>query len=662
MNVQCGESLNNLKQQVLNFEANEIDLINAPQQLIEEFGYPCLSNSLLFKEPEIPKYNEEEISQYVKTNDFDSLDSLVSYIDSLDNDIDKLFAIFSYEATHIQLDTKACFSGKANNKTLEQVFESNRAVSSGYATFFIEMAERINIDKNKIEIKEYSNFSREYNFNPLNPPKEAKQNHSSIYISIDGVPFISEPTFASGSITSNKKFEPNYDPQLFLIPLFKSLCSHYPCGESQNLLPFEISFEDFLKSCVLKPFCKSLKTESNPFINFECKNGYVEQIYSCKGPVNNISITLYQKNDKKFTEISSEGITSYEIVQPKLNRHQDRCRFRTNISFPEEGIFKVDLFIDSTKVLTYFVNNLVKCTISVPVTFNVFHDAKFIPIIPRRVVSSVRRGVALIRLAVSSERSTILWDIKKLSDENGFSDEGEIINREFGRYIKLTIPFDDDLYEDQLCISFPSNGRYKVSISLFNDFASFEHYTNYFFDVAGAPPEDKVPVSPVNFLFSGRTFAPEKFVDGDLNEILIKPNQNCYLIDKKDQSILIKTNSDKDSIRLEMKNENETVAVPEFDGKEDDFMKFKWSIPGDFGEYHLIGWINDKLCLNLTFVYRNAFLREPSKLENELMKILESKVDLDDEKAMKKRQLKLNDGKKADEFEGKNDSKCCLLI
>ena len=654
-----GYSLNELKQTVLNFEAEELDLTSVPQALVNEFGYACLANSLLFKQPKIPEYNAEEINEYIQTNAFATLDSLIDYVKSLDDDINKLFAIFSYTANYIKYDTQSSFSDNVSEKTLEEIFQSSCAVSSGYVAFFQGMAKRVNLNSEKIKMKVYSNYGKGYGYDPLNPPKEANANHFSIYITIDDVPFISEPTWAAGYISNNKKFVADYNPHLFLIPLLESLCDHYPCGESKSLLPFEFPFEDFLKACTLRPFGKALKTETNPYVNFECKNGFLEQIYSCTYPINNISMNLYRKNSKKFTKISSDGITSYEIIQPKILKRPDRCRFKTNIAFPKKGFYKVELIFDSKNVLTYYVDNPVQSTASVPIVFNPFHDSKFIPIIPKRILSAVRHGVALIRFAVEVEHSSLLWDIKKLTDQNSFDDEGEIINREYGRYVKLTLPFDEDRYEDQLCVTFPSDGRYVVVIYLSNDVGSYENYTKYFFDVTGVPEEKQTPVNPVNFMFNGRTFAPQKVFDGDENEITIEPNQNCYLVDKSDQTIKIKTFAADDEIHLEFKREEEAVAIPEIDGTEGEFKKFKWSIPNDFGEYHLIGWINDKCCINLTYIYRNGFLREPSETEKALLSDLKSKTDLDESKVEMRRQLK---EQKAKDCEGKMGSKCCLLI
>lgn len=543
------DPLSRLKQLVIKFEEKETELTDVPKDLIEEFGYACLANSLMFKEPEIPKHNEKEISAYIQNNTFNTLNSLISYIKSLNDDIDKLFAIFSYAALNIQYDTESFFSGNHKNATLESVFETKLAVCAGYSIFFTEMAKRVNLNTKRIVIKEYSNFSKAYGFDPLNPPRTVSSDHASIHVTIDGVPFVSEPTWAAGFLNDNKQFEWRYNPKLFLIPYYKSLCDHYPCDESQRLLPFKFSFDDFFKSCNVDPFDRYLKTESNPYVNIESKDGYLEQIYSCTGPSDWISMQIFKKNGNQFSQISSDGITSYEIIQKRLPKHPERCRFITSIAFPEKGFYQVKLFIDGPHALTYFVNSLTRSSIPVPLKYNPFHESKFIPIAPKRILSTVKHGVALIRFAVSPKRSAILWDITRLSDQNSLIREGETIDRYYGKYSKLLIPFDDERYEDQLCVTFPSNGRYSVYLYLANDEGSYTSYITYFFDVSGASSDRKY-ISPTDFMFKGRTFAPGSEVTLGSEEIenLKEPSQAELKLLAE-----LKTKTDQDEAKVEIR-------------------------------------------------------------------------------------------------------------
>lgn len=120
----------NLGKLVSKYEENDLDLMQVPKQLVDEYGYACLANALMFKEPKIPEYNLK-IAEYIKNHNFETLDSLISYIKNLPNDIDKLFGIFSYTALNIEYDVKLCHSDEIRSATLEEVFKTKKAICKG---------------------------------------------------------------------------------------------------------------------------------------------------------------------------------------------------------------------------------------------------------------------------------------------------------------------------------------------------------------------------------------------------------------------------------------------------------------------------------------------------------------------------------------------------
>ena len=80
MTIKLGKSLNDLKQLVSKFEAKEQDLKDIPKKFVSEFGYACLANALMIKEPQYPKYDEANISEYIKTHQFGNINSLITSI------------------------------------------------------------------------------------------------------------------------------------------------------------------------------------------------------------------------------------------------------------------------------------------------------------------------------------------------------------------------------------------------------------------------------------------------------------------------------------------------------------------------------------------------------------------------------------------------------
>lgn len=635
MNIIRDDYFHKLKQMVSLFEENEMELTDAPQELIDQFGYSCLANALMFKEPEIPKYEKETIYEYIKTHKFTTVSSLCNYIVSLKNDIDKLYGIFCWAALNIQYDTDAFFSDNIKSTTLEEVFNTKKAVCSGYSVFFIEMAKLTKINTKKIKICEYSNCSKAYGFDPLNPPKYPKSDHSSIYIEIDGVQFICEPTWASGSIGDNKQFTPNFKPHYFLIPIYKSLNSHYPCDESTKLLQIKFPFKDFLKSPRLRS-TTNLKTESNPLVNCECRNGFLEQIYSCNGPIDCISFTILLKTNNKFIEIPNDGIIGYQILQKKIPKHPERCRFRVNIAFPQKGLFLIEMYINNFCELEYYVNNLSKSSLSIPIDYNPWNEPKFIPILPKTILTQIKSNYAIIRFAVSPKRSEICWKIIKLFNNNSFEKNGNKIDQKCGTYATLMIPFDNERFEDQICINFPSNGRYAVEIYLSNghhDNNNFTHFITYYFDVLGVKNNcEKKNIC--NFIYKERSFVPTKFFYDSNKELFVRPNTKTIVVTEKDQFIDIKTESINDKILLNLKHDGKTFFPHKIGQTTDFYSRYQFVLPNGYGEYQLLGWINDsnKASINIDIFYINEIFnitQEEINILNDLKILIEKENEED---------------------------------
>ena len=392
--------LSKLKEMVLFFEENEKELTDIPEEIVNHFGYSCLANSLLFKEPKIPEYDKETILKYIKTHKFPTFNSLCDYIGTLTNDIDKLFAIFCWEVLYIQYDMKEYkpevkvikktssninnnqddeYDHKPDIKLIKEIFQKKRAVCRGYTEFFIELSKYVNIDRSQIRMSKYINIAKSDNFNFINPPTQEKSDHCSIYIKINGIQFICEPTWATNL---RRNPEDDVETNLFLIPIMRTISDHYPCNESTQLLPFKIELKNFVKSSQISTNQFNLKTETNPFSIITCQDGYLEQTFSCIGPVDLIRFNVYFINKNQYQNIGELGITSYEIYQKKLhNNHQNRCRFRVFNNFQKEGQYQIVMFINKIQSLKYIVNCQSKSSKFIPVNFNVFNVNKFIPIL-----------------------------------------------------------------------------------------------------------------------------------------------------------------------------------------------------------------------------------------------------------------------------------------
>ncbi|KAK8883670.1 hypothetical protein M9Y10_042767 [Tritrichomonas musculus] len=160
---------------------------------------------------------------------------------------------------------------------------------------------------------------------------------------------------------------------MFLIPIYQTLNSHFPTDKKANFLPFNFTYDDFLKTPFNLHTDNLLKIETIPFTIFECEAGYLEQTYSCLSPVENINFKLFLKDGENFIKISDE-FCSFCIVQNKLPRHPDRCRFKTLITFPDVGLYKVEMYINCHLALDYYVNSLKSGIITVADVYNGARD------------------------------------------------------------------------------------------------------------------------------------------------------------------------------------------------------------------------------------------------------------------------------------------------
>ena len=621
-----------LKKLVVQFEKKPKQLSEVDQQYVKKFGFAALANSLMYIGTRIPHFEKEKVAEFVKSHTFPELQTFVDYVKSLKNDIDKMYAIFCWEAFNVtyEIDSDA-FSAEA-------VFKTRSAKCEGYARFFVEVANLAGVNS-KYQVQKFSNFSKGKGYNPLNvvnPPPSS--DHASIFCMVNGAPFIIEPTWAAGYEDSDThKFVEHFEPGYFLIPIYKALNIEYPVGDSQKLLDFNFELNDFLRTMKISPGGVQLKTESHPFAIFTCTDGFLEQQYSCIAPITCIIFRvskLIQKNGNDiFQELHSKYMTSYKIISKSIKGTvPKRMRFMTYIAFPEKGFYKVNLFINTHGVAEYYVVNEKGTSISVPLSYDFSHDSKFIPITPKNLITKVNDGVSLIRFASAVHRSRAIWDIYRLdknTDGSPTFHQVEKLSRKLGNQINLLIPFDYQRYEIQLTVTYPSNGYYQVMVYLNNDNGNYTSFISYYFEVKGATKQE--PVFPTKYLYQGREFAPLYLTD---NHMYVYPGESAILINSSDElerTIEIDTpNGTKDSILLNFKYASDGQTIfPKFVKSDGNTSTYQWTIPRE-GVYNLLGFINDNYIFGQQYEYRKDPLRTLDETEQKLMKELENNIKFED--------------------------------
>ena len=81
--------------------------------------------------------------------------------------------------------------------------------------------------------------------------------------------------------------------------------------------------------------------------------------------------------------------------------------------------------------------------------------------------------------------------------------------------------------------------------------------------------------------------------------------------------------------------EDKTLIWPEVSATVGEFREIKFTIPEEFGEYHLKGWVNDNFCIDIPYIYRDLKFKEPTKAELQLLKELRQTIEQDE--ALKER-------------------------
>ena len=256
----------------------------------------------------------------------------------------------------------------------------------------------------------------------------------------------------------------------------------------------------------------NLQPESKPLDKNKCETGFLEQSYSCNNPPKSVKFNIQKLESNKYVNVDSDGIASYEIIQKGMPNQPERLKFRTFISFPEKGQYKIELIINGRNELTYNVDAVSKSSQKVPIDSTPFNIYKFVPIIPKSILTTVTEGVAYFRFAASKDLNCY-FELGKI--------EGKTFNYEsrkkYGGFkitaIKLVIPFDDERWEYNCVANFPSDGRWVVTISMDDDVGSnsISEVTKFYYDVTGTSSK-KNKVSPLEFMHKGRKLAPDNKV------------------------------------------------------------------------------------------------------------------------------------------------------
>ena len=336
------------------FDKNPQELNAIPKSFADYFGYPILARTLNIKYPKIPKFDQAPIVNLFKYKTYSSIDNLASDIKPFSTEIEQLFAIFYWIDHNIAYDIERSRQIYREPQTIENVFETKKAVCEGYVTLFLGLAQKVGI--HEIKLQRFENVSKGDGYNLYEPPDhECEVNHVAVYVEINGIQYLCGPTWGAGYIdAATGKYEFQFVFQKFLIPLPAALVYYYPGPEEKQLIPFEYPFKQFTNTGFFPREEFELATESHPFSHIKSSTGTIRMQFSSL-EFDHISGKIFLLMGDTWYEQDRE-LMNIKIVQTGLpnryfssNLHADakRCRFILQAAFPQTGSWKIQFFIKS---------------------------------------------------------------------------------------------------------------------------------------------------------------------------------------------------------------------------------------------------------------------------------------------------------------------------
>jgi hypothetical protein len=193
--------------------------------------------------------------------------------------------------------------------------------------------------------------------------------------------------------------------------------------------------------------------------------------------------------------------TGSDIVQPSIPIAQNRCRFLTHTAFPEIGLFKIVLFVNTKGIFEYLVDNK-QVSLKIPFLNYKIPFLKFLPIEPKSAMTTITNGIAFVRFIISSKRSDFWVKVTKMAKFNDWK-TGQLLSTDYVCPVRLQT-FDKLKHENAFTVTFPENGYYKLEICIDNSKNQTTDYIALFYEVSGA--SKRKPVSPLDFIPKEKQF------------------------------------------------------------------------------------------------------------------------------------------------------------
>jgi len=288
-----------------------------------------------------------------------SLDRLAAYLTApCKNDREKARVIYRWITDRITYDVQGYSTGSYGNLASEDVLRQRSSICEGYVGLFQALAERSGIKSTEVQ-----GYAKGFNYVAGSSLSEV--NHAWNAVRINGSWCLIDPTWGSGSLGEDGRFNKRFDPHYFMTPPEEFIYDHLPDEEQWQLLHKPVSKKEFEERVYVKPeyFRYGLKAVShqNAIIDAEgpvCVALYVPEgidlsnrltrlecgkVISSDGSDDGISTSFDQREDdfyKAYVLPPSPGAYLFKIFAKPVDRHGDyqwAMEYRLNISKGSEG-------------------------------------------------------------------------------------------------------------------------------------------------------------------------------------------------------------------------------------------------------------------------------------------------------------------------------------
>ncbi|MBF8266880.1 MAG: TGc protein [Dehalococcoidia bacterium] len=169
-----------------------------------------------------------------------SIKALASYLVSpAQDDFEKARAIYRWVTGNISYDFAAYLSKSYGDQSAEAVLKRRTGVCGGYANLFQALGKAAGL---QVEVVE--GLSKGYGY--VNNQLDKEPNHAWNAAHVNGLWYLVDSTWGSGTITEAKEFERRFDDYYFLVLPQQLIYTHIPTDPRWQLLTSPVTQEQFL--------------------------------------------------------------------------------------------------------------------------------------------------------------------------------------------------------------------------------------------------------------------------------------------------------------------------------------------------------------------------------------------------------------------------------